>query len=102
MIPSQVTSTCLTDESGRRTKESLLIFAAAMLLFTVGLSPEFIGPQARYGVFVQEMFRDGPSLFPTTYRNPYPDYPGTSTFLAYLVSRLIGRVQPFTAILPTL
>jgi len=101
MIPEQVTSVYLTDESRRRTRDSLLIFTGALLLFMVGLNPEFIGFQARFGLFAQEMFRFGPSCFPTTYQSPYPDYPGTSTFLIYLVSKLLGRVTPFSAILPT-
>jgi 4-amino-4-deoxy-L-arabinose transferase-like glycosyltransferase len=101
MIPEQVTPAYLTDESMRRTRDSLLIFAGALLLFMVGLNPEFIGFQSRFGLFAQEMFRFGPSYFPTTYQNPYPDYPGTSTFLIYLVSKLVGQVTPFTAILPT-
>jgi hypothetical protein len=101
VIPAQVTSTCLTDESRRRTRDSLLIFTVALLLFTVGLNPEFTGFQARFGLFAREMFRFGPSYFPTTYRNPYADYPGTSIFLVYLVSKLVGQVTPFSAILPT-
>ena len=101
MIPEQVTSAYLTDESRRRTRDSLLIFTGALLLFTVGLNPEFIGFQSRFGLFAQEMFRFGPSCFPTTYQSPYPDYPGTSTFLIYLVSKLVGQVTPFSAILPT-
>ncbi|TFG70749.1 MAG: hypothetical protein E4H27_05625 [Anaerolineales bacterium] len=99
MIPEQVAY--LTDESRRRTRDSLLIFTGALLLFTVGLNPEFIGFQARFGLFAQEIFRFGPSYFPTTYRSPYPDYPGTSIFLVYLVSKLVGQVTPFSAILPT-
>ena len=101
MIPEQMTPTYLDDESRRRTRDSLLIFAGALLLFMVGLNHEFIGFQARFGLFVQEMFRFGPSFFPTAYQNPYPDYPGTSTFLIYLVSLLVGHVSPFSAILPT-
>jgi len=101
MIPAQVTPAYLTDESMRRTRDSLLIFAGALLLFTVGLNPEFIGFQSRFGLFAQEMLRFGPSCFPTTYQSPYPDYSGTSTFLIYLVSKLVGQVTPFTAILPT-
>lgn len=101
MIPEHVTSVYLTDESRRRTRDSLLIFTGALLLFMVGLNPEFIGFQARFGLFAQEMFRFGPSFFPTTYQSPYPDYPGTSTFLIYLVSKLLGQVTPFSAILPT-
>ena len=65
------------------------------------LPPEFIGVQARFGLFLREMFRYGPSFFPTTYHTPYPDYPGTSTFLAYLIARLFGRITPLAATLPT-
>lgn len=89
-------------ENGRhRALDSWLIFLTATALFTIGLPPEFIGLQARFGLFAQEMFRNGPSWFPTTYGQPYPDYPGTSTFLIYLVSLPFGKVSPITAILPT-
>jgi 4-amino-4-deoxy-L-arabinose transferase-like glycosyltransferase len=72
-----------------------------MLVFTFALTPEFIGFQARFAMFTQEMLRHGPSFFPTAYDRPYPDYPATSTFMAYLVSRLLGQVTPLAAVLPT-
>lgn len=81
--------------------DSLLIFLVAMVVFTFGLTPEFIGLQARFGMFAQEMLRDGPTFFPTTYHKPYPDYPATSTFLIYLLSLPVGQVTPLTAALPT-
>jgi 4-amino-4-deoxy-L-arabinose transferase-like glycosyltransferase len=82
-------------------KDSFLIFLTGVVAFTIGLSPEFIGLDCRFAVFAQEMLRNGPTFFPTTYGRPYPDYPGTSTFMIYLVSLLLGKVTPFTAILPT-
>ncbi len=82
-------------------RDSLLIFLISIVLFTVGLNPEFIGFDCRFAMFAQEMLRNGPTFFPTTYDQPYPDYPGTSTFMIYLVSLLFGKVTPLTAILPT-
>ena len=82
-------------------KYSLAIFAAGVVFFTIGLSPEFIGFDCRFAVFAQEMLRNGPKFFPTTYDQPYPDYTAASTFIIYLVSLLFGKVTPFTAILPT-
>ncbi len=94
---SAVTSACPLGTS----RDSLLIFLAGTALFTCGLAPEFINLSARFALFAQEMLRNGPSFFPTTYRVPYPDYPAASTFLIYLVSLPFGRVTPFTALLPT-
>ena len=74
----------------RLNREALLIFCAGAAIFALLLPPEFIGFQARFGLFAQEMFRHGPSFFPTT-----------SIFLGYLVARLFGQVTPLTAILPT-
>ena len=82
-------------------KDSLAIFLIGVVIFTIGLNPEFIGYDCRFAVFAQEMLRNGPTFFPTTYGQPYPDYPGTSTFLIYLVSLPFGKVTLFTAILPT-
>jgi 4-amino-4-deoxy-L-arabinose transferase-like glycosyltransferase len=82
-------------------RDSLLIFLIGVTVFTIGLGPEFLGLDARFGMFAQEMLRNGPAFFPTTYGRPYPDYPATSTFLIYLVSLPFGKVTPFTAILPT-
>ncbi|MDO8302356.1 MAG: hypothetical protein Q7T18_03850, partial [Sedimentisphaerales bacterium] len=82
-------------------RDSLLIFLLGVVVFTIGLSPEFIGFDCRFAMFAQEMLRNGPTFFPTTYGQPYPDYPATSTFLIYLASLPFGKVTPFTAILPT-
>jgi len=82
-------------------RDSLLIFFFGLGIFTAALDGEFISSQARFALFAQEMLRNGPSLFPTRYGIPYPDYPATSTFLVYLVSLPFGKVTPFTAVLPT-
>ncbi len=82
-------------------KDSFLIFLAGVVVFIAGHSRDFTGFNCRFAVFAQEMLRNGPTFFPTTYGNPYPDYPAASTFLIYLVSQLFGKVTPFTAVLPT-
>lgn len=82
-------------------KDSVLIFLVGLAIFTFHLTPEFIGFQTRFALFAQEMFRYGPSFFPTTYGTPYPDYPATATFLIYLVSLLLRAVTPLSAVLPT-
>lgn len=81
-------------------KDSLLIFGFGLILFTIGLSPEFVGFQTRFALFARYMFEHGPTFFPTMYSGPYPDYPATSTFIIYLISLLYGEVSPLTAILP--
>ncbi len=82
-------------------KASIIIFFCGITLFTIGLPDEFVGFQCRFALFAQEMLRNGPTLFPTTFDTPYPDYPATSTFLIYLPARLTGEVTPLIAVLPT-
>jgi 4-amino-4-deoxy-L-arabinose transferase-like glycosyltransferase len=52
-------------------------------------------------MFAQNMLREGPSVFPQLYGQPYPDYPSGSTVLMDLAAQVPGRVTPLTAILPT-
>jgi 4-amino-4-deoxy-L-arabinose transferase-like glycosyltransferase len=82
-------------------RDSLLVFIAGMALFTIGLPAEFTGFQCRFGLFIKEMLWNDPTLFPTVYGHPYPDYPATSTFLSWLLARIFGKVTPFMAILPS-
>jgi 4-amino-4-deoxy-L-arabinose transferase-like glycosyltransferase len=82
-------------------RDCLLIFVVAMAMFVIGLPQEFLTLDVRFAVFAQEMLRNGPTFFPTTYGEPYPDYPATSTLLIYLASLPTGEVTPFTATLPT-
>ena len=75
---------------------------AALVLFLLGVHGDaFVGFDSRFVLFAREMLRHGPSWFPTTYGAPYPDYPATSTFLTYLLSLPLGRVNELTAWLPT-
>jgi 4-amino-4-deoxy-L-arabinose transferase-like glycosyltransferase len=82
-------------------RDSLLIFFSGIVIFTAARNRGFISSETRFALFAQEMLRNGPSFFPTTYGTPYPDYPATSTFIIYLISLPFGNVTPFTATLPT-
>jgi len=82
--------------------ETLCLWVFAVLLFTFGIWHQpFINFETRFAVFAQEMLRHGPTLFPTTYGQPYPDYPVTSTLLIWLSSLPFGEVTKFSAVLPT-
>jgi 4-amino-4-deoxy-L-arabinose transferase-like glycosyltransferase len=80
----------------------LLIAIIGVLTFTLGIHhQEFAQFNARFGLFTKNMYLHGLSFFPTTYGNPYPDYPGLPIVLIVLVSKLFGGVNLLTAILPT-
>lgn len=82
--------------------ESFILFAVSFCLFTIGLfNHEFIQFEARFGLFSQEMLRNGLSLFPTTYNKFYPDYPATYTILTYFFAHLFGRFNILVAVIPT-
>lgn len=74
----------------------------ALVLFVVASGHlAIVGFDSRFVLFAQEMLRHGPSIFPTTYGVPYPDYTGFSTWLIYLCSLPLGEVTSFSAWLPT-
>jgi 4-amino-4-deoxy-L-arabinose transferase-like glycosyltransferase len=82
--------------------ESSAIFLLALLLFTFGIWDQPAqGFDGRWWLFLQEMFRHGASLFPTTYGEPYPDYPGTATLFSYGFAQLFGAPDELANILPT-
>ncbi len=82
--------------------QTWLLAALALLLFSAGAHGlAVIGFDSRFVLFAQEMLRHGPSLFPTTYGEAYPDYPGTSTLFIYLLSLPFGRVDTLAAWLPS-
>lgn len=87
--------------TNQMTIDKILIFIIGLLIFTIGLNPEFIAFQTRFALFAQNMFFHGITAFPTTYQGPYPDYPALSTIMIYMVAKIFGQVTPFTAILPT-
>jgi 4-amino-4-deoxy-L-arabinose transferase-like glycosyltransferase len=75
---------------------------ACLLLSVAGIWDQgYIGFETRFALFAREMFANGPDWFPTTYGQPYPDYPAMSTFLIYLVAKLLGEVNKFATVLPT-
>ena len=83
-------------------RQSLIAGALALLLFVLGEHTQAtIGFDSRFVLFAQEMLRHGPSVFPTTYGQPYPDYSATSTFLIWLLSVPFGEVTRLTAWLPS-
>jgi 4-amino-4-deoxy-L-arabinose transferase-like glycosyltransferase len=82
--------------------DALALFFIGLILFIFGLqSQEIIGFEARFYLFALEMWRHGSSWFPTTYQQPYPDYPATTTYFIYLAAHLFGGLNKFTAVLPT-
>jgi 4-amino-4-deoxy-L-arabinose transferase-like glycosyltransferase len=83
------------------TRDSLAIFFISLLFFVVVPPGELTAFQCRFGLMAKEMLWNGPSLFPTIYGKPYPDYPGTYTFIVYLLARIFGGVTPFWVILPS-
>ncbi|MBD8670075.1 hypothetical protein OQ519_12170 [Pseudomonas lurida] len=90
------------DHRSRFRLESLGIFLFALLLFTLGIwdqQPQ--GFDGRWALFLQEMYRHGASLFPTTYGQPYADYPGTATFFSVVFARLFGAPNHLANVLPT-
>src|SRR3990167_1474242 len=82
--------------------DPIIIFLGGLFCFTIGLQhTEIMGFESRFYLFALEMWRHGPSWFPTTYRTPYADYPGTSTFLIYLTAHLMGGMSKLAAVLPS-
>jgi 4-amino-4-deoxy-L-arabinose transferase-like glycosyltransferase len=74
----------------------------ALLLFCAGMYQQAaIGFDSRFVLFAQEMLRNGPSFFPTTYGQPYADYSGLSTIFIWLLSLPFGQVTSLTAWLPS-
>jgi 4-amino-4-deoxy-L-arabinose transferase-like glycosyltransferase len=82
--------------------QSLGLGVLALLLFIAGVYQQAtIGFDSRFVLFAQEMLRHGPSVFPSTYGEPYADYSGASTLFIYLLSLPFGQVNSLTAWLPS-
>lgn len=80
-----------------------LIIFFAVFFFSYGLSTqEIIAFDARFYLFAQEMWRHGPTFFPTTYHLPYPDYPSLAVFFIYCFSLMAGELTKLSAVLPTI
>lgn len=79
-----------------------IIFLVSLFLFTYGINhQEVISFDSRFYLFALEMWQNGPTWFPITYHQPYPDYTSASTFLIYLSACLLGGMSKLAAVLPT-
>ncbi len=78
------------------------VFAFGLMFFIfTSTQMEIISFESRFYLFALEMWRHGPSWFSTTYHQPYPDYPGTSTFFIYMFSKIMHELTRFTAVFPS-
>lgn len=83
-------------------RQSLIAGLLALLLFIAGVYGQApIGFDSRFVLFAQEMLRHGPTVFPTTYGQPYADYSALSTVFVWLFSLPLGTVNSLTAWLPS-
>ncbi|MBV4458373.1 glycosyltransferase family 39 protein [Pseudomonas sp. COR58] len=83
-------------------RQSLIAGLLALLLFIAGVYGQApIGFDSRFVLFAQEMLRHGPTVFPTTYGEPYADYSALSTLFVWLLSLPFGAVNSLTAWLPS-
>jgi 4-amino-4-deoxy-L-arabinose transferase-like glycosyltransferase len=83
-------------------RQSLGLGLLALLLFMAGVYQQTaIGFDSRFVLFAQEMLRHGPTVFPTTYGQPYADYSAVSTLFVWLLSLPFGEVNAFSAWLPS-
>lgn len=83
-------------------QQSLVAGLLALLLFCAGVYHQApIGFDSRFVLFAQEMLRNGPSFFPTTYGQPYADYSAFSTLFIWLLSLPFGQVNSLSAWLPS-
>jgi 4-amino-4-deoxy-L-arabinose transferase-like glycosyltransferase len=83
-------------------QQSCIVGLLALLLFIAGVHQQApIGFDSRFVLFAQEMLRHGPSLFPTTYGQPYADYLGLSTLFIWLTALPLGQVNSLSAWLPS-
>jgi len=88
--------------SSRHFFEIAGIFCLSFVLFIWGVNTqEVVGFESRFYLFALEMWQNGPSWFPTTYHQPYPDYPATSTLLIYLTAGFLGKMDRLAAVIPT-
>jgi len=82
--------------------DAVFIFFCGLFLFTLGLQhQEIIGFESRFYLFALEMWRHGLTWFPTTYQEPYPDYPVTSTVFIYFTAKLFGTLNKWVAVFPS-
>lgn len=87
----------ITQSPGIR-RQSWVIGLLALALFSAGVYQQAaIGFDSRFVLFAQEMLRHGPTVFPTTYGEPYADYSALSTLFIWLLSLPLGQVNSLSA-----
>ncbi|SDU66488.1 glycosyltransferase [Pseudomonas mandelii] len=83
-------------------RQSLWLGLMALGLFSAGVYQQAaIGFDSRFVLFAQEMLRHGPTVFPTTYGQPYADYSALSTLFIWVLSLPFGQVNSLSAWLPS-
>lgn len=83
-------------------RQSLWLGLLALVLFSAGVYQQAaIGFDSRFVLFAQEMLRHGPTVFPTTYGQPYADYSALSTLFIWVLSLPFGQVNSLSAWLPS-
>lgn len=83
-------------------RQSLWLGLLALGLFSAGVYQQAaIGFDSRFVLFAEEMLRHGPSVFPTTYGQPYADYSALSTLFIWVLSLPFGQVNSLSAWLPS-
>lgn len=83
-------------------RQSLWLGLLALGLFSAGVYQQAaIGFDSRFVLFAQEMLRHGPTVFPTTYGQPYADYSALSTLFIWVLSLPFGQVNSLSAWLPS-
>ncbi len=83
-------------------RQSLWLGLMALVLFSAGVYQQAaIGFDSRFVLFAQEMLRHGPTVFPTTYGQPYADYSALSTLFIWVLSLPFGQVNSLSAWLPS-
>lgn len=83
-------------------RQSLWLGLLALGLFSAGVYQQAaIGFDSRFVLFTEEMLRHGPSVFPTTYGQPYADYSALSTLFIWVLSLPFGQVNSLSAWLPS-
>lgn len=83
-------------------RQSLWLGLLALGLFSAGVYHQAaIGFDSRFVLFAEEMLRHGPTVFPTTYGQPYADYSALSTLFIWVLSLPFGQVNSLSAWLPS-
>lgn len=82
--------------------QAVVVFILSLFVFVIGLQfQEVVGFDSRFYLFALEMSRHGMSLFPTTYHQPYPDYPVTAILFIHFFATILGGLSKLAAVFPS-